>query len=298
MTVAGSQRRSGRHQIEDPFEQPSQGSSQSFHQTQDAPSQITNTNAERLLQSLPSENTAQKVKELVRLALSTEHRKVPLRREEINKKVLKEHTRVFPAIFERANDRLRSIFGFEMVELPAKDMTAAATQAQTQTQTQKNGPGAKTVVKSSRAYILRSILPVDQRITRWGAETPEMVLTCLILCIIMVNGRQLDEGRLLGYLARLGIGKDDSVLEYDTPMAFLSHMTKQNYLIRNKIQMGEMDTYDYFWGPRAKIELPEEHAIEFIAEAYDDLTPDVLARLRTDIERLAGPSEGGEAEDA
>lgn len=62
------------------------------------------------------------VKKLVRLALASEYSRLPIRRADIRDKVLGEQgSRPFNAVFNGAQDQLRSVFGMEMSELPARE---------------------------------------------------------------------------------------------------------------------------------------------------------------------------------
>lgn len=61
------------------------------------------------------------VKKLVRLALASEYQRRPIRRGDITEKVLGSQGRQFKKVFDQAQSDLRSVFGMEMVELPAKE---------------------------------------------------------------------------------------------------------------------------------------------------------------------------------
>jgi len=61
------------------------------------------------------------VKKLVRLALASEYQRRPIRRADISEKVLGSQGRQFKKVFDQAQLDLRSVFGMEMVELPAKE---------------------------------------------------------------------------------------------------------------------------------------------------------------------------------
>lgn len=63
----------------------------------------------------------QMVKKLVRLALSSEYQRRPIRRADISEKVLGSQGRQFKAVFDQAQQDLRAVFGMELRELPAKD---------------------------------------------------------------------------------------------------------------------------------------------------------------------------------
>lgn len=60
-------------------------------------------------------------RKLVRLALACEYQRKPIRRADIGEKVLGTHVRQFKHVFQSAQTHLRSVFGMEMCELPAKE---------------------------------------------------------------------------------------------------------------------------------------------------------------------------------
>lgn len=62
-------------------------------------------------------------KKLVRLALACECQRRPLRRSEINDKIMP--ARQFKRIYQQAQTELRTVFGMELVELPFKEPTTS-----------------------------------------------------------------------------------------------------------------------------------------------------------------------------
>lgn len=67
------------------------------------------------------------VKKMVRLALASEYSRLPIRRPEISTKVLGEQgSGEFKVVFEQAQQELRSKFGMEMTELPAREKATVA----------------------------------------------------------------------------------------------------------------------------------------------------------------------------
>ncbi|KAI0260610.1 MAGE family-domain-containing protein [Gloeopeniophorella convolvens] len=121
--------------------------------------------------------------DLVRLALFNEQRRLPLRRDEISKKVLGQRRGQFKTVFERAQQTLRLTFGMELVELPTRSATAAdRSQTQTQTQTQGGdddgeravtGLRKKVAAQGSKTYILRSTL--DPALISYAAQPHKRV---------------------------------------------------------------------------------------------------------------------------
>ena len=75
------------------------------------------------LKSLHEQDLKKRATDLVRLALFQEQRRMPLRRDDISKKVIGSQRGAFKAVFEEAQKILRATFGMELVELPTRAAT-------------------------------------------------------------------------------------------------------------------------------------------------------------------------------
>ncbi|KAI5121740.1 hypothetical protein M0805_009030 [Coniferiporia weirii] len=100
---------------------------------------------------------------LVRLAVFNESRRVPLRREEINKRVLGANTRAFTNVLLMAQEILRSVFGMELVELASRAEREREQNMNDEIQDDANATGLrkKTAASGSKSYILRSTLAAE-----------------------------------------------------------------------------------------------------------------------------------------
>ncbi|KAJ3093165.1 hypothetical protein HK102_006081 [Quaeritorhiza haematococci] len=289
---------------EQEYEQQSQGSSQvpatqpgsqndngeESSEDEHAPGQAKITLAEKYAARMEEGELERKVNDLVRLALASEHRRQPVRRDDINKKVLKEHTKAFPVVLKKAQQILRDTVGMELVELPTREKRAANTGAARRAQTAKAEPAG------SKAYVLRTILPIEERETmvEWGDQAPHMILLCLILSLIYVNGRVLASDVLYNYLRHFNLSKDKSSHPHFPDLDHeLAVFVKNGYLDKAKIQGTENDYYEYKWGPRAKVEFPEENVVAFMLEMYADANDSVREKLAKEIKRSAGLQLGG-----
>ncbi|RUP52171.1 MAGE family-domain-containing protein [Jimgerdemannia flammicorona] len=240
-----------------------------------------------------------KVKDVVRLALASEYRKIPIKRDDINKKdrltssysrhptVLHEHSKAFNIVFADAQKHLREVFGMEMVELPAKDKRIV--------------PGAKRTAKDARpsgtkSYVLRSVISQAHReagLVHWGREGEQQMGLCnVILSLILVNGRMLSDTALLAYLHRLHYHPGDPTHPLGDLDRTLSNLVKQGYLDRQKtdavVHRDRDAAFEYRWGPRAKVEIKEEAVVSFIAEVYGPDKPNDLPRQ---IELVMGEAD-------
>ncbi|KAJ3410939.1 LMBR1 domain-containing protein 2 [Chytridiales sp. JEL 0842] len=217
-----------------------------------------------------------KVKGFVRLALAMEHRRMPIKRDDLTKKVLGQHARAYAAIFDRAQSILKQLFGMEMVLLPVKSRKPAAGEA----------VPAGDNTANSKQYALRSTLANEERTgVSWGPETPSMGLLCVILTLIHCSGRSLSDDSLMAYLGRLRIRMGDN---HHHQLGSISQLfdsfVKHGYLEKAKRVGDESQGFDYRWGPRAYIEFPVDNIHLFVSEIFPDVRVEQLSLL---IERAA-----------
>ncbi|KAJ7186488.1 MAGE family-domain-containing protein [Mycena filopes] len=116
---------------------------------------------------------------LVRLAMFTEHKRVPLRRDEISKKVLGSNARAFPRVMAMAQEMLKNTLGVELVELRSraeldKETAAPGREDDLEEARKATGVKKKAAAAGSKTYILRSTL--HARIIAQAAVTHEDIL--------------------------------------------------------------------------------------------------------------------------
>jgi melanoma-associated antigen len=88
----------------------------------DSADEGTSAASEAETQNQPANGVESMVKKMVRLALSCEYSRMPIRRGDISIKVLGETgTRQFKLVFERAQAELQVKFGMRMEELPSRE---------------------------------------------------------------------------------------------------------------------------------------------------------------------------------
>ncbi|KAG0314241.1 Melanoma-associated antigen D2, partial [Dissophora globulifera] len=199
------------------------------------------------------------VKDVVRLAVFTSHSDQALKRDDI-RTVVANHTRLFDQVFEKAQERLRDVFGMELAELMTK------------------GRSGQSVEKGSKSYVLRNILPVellDNNAVDWDSEVEDMGLLMVILSLIMVREGVIYESALMSHLRRLSLLEDNS--PFGDIQKKLDVMIKRRYLERNKLEhmdeSGEKVEMEYRWGARARIEFPESNVVKFIQEVFGREAP-------------------------
>ncbi|KAI9277283.1 MAGE family-domain-containing protein [Phascolomyces articulosus] len=100
-----------------------------------------------------------KIRDTVRYALACECKRQPIRRVEINKKILQERSYEFNEVQQEANRILKHLFGFEMIELKPKERSSLDS---------NKGKAPAKASTAAKAYIICSTLDNKYR-------TPELI---------------------------------------------------------------------------------------------------------------------------
>ncbi|CAE6444433.1 unnamed protein product [Rhizoctonia solani] len=313
---------------------------------------------------------------LVRLALSVEHTRGSLRREQINKVVFPNGSRNFNTVLQGANHNLRKVFGLELVELMTRAERDKVGEGEgnnedddgrTAAGRKKNKAGA-----SSKTYIVRSALdptlvalankpdadlstagdldlerlnsknktvnPDEEETVAASSRAGTSILgwdvggegegdwynvMCVILGLILVNGRSVAENTLRGLLKPLGLTPN---AEMFLPISnhrrrmkfpeFLTHLTKLGYLERTRAATaiagtqpakkrgrqsqaataGDDDedgaTIEWKWGSRAHAELGERAVAEFMVDfMVERAIKDAARQLRRNAQTQGGDED-------
>ncbi|KAL1930998.1 hypothetical protein VTP01DRAFT_10135 [Rhizomucor pusillus] len=229
-----------------------------------------------------SEALSRKVKDTVRYALACEYKRVPIRREDINKKILHERTREFKTVYQKAQEKLKYLFGMEMSELPSREKGGLKVNL-----SKTDGPKAQStnsyvlINKLDAKYKVHEILPHSEE------EYQQTGLLYVILALIFVHEKTITDVDLKQNLDRLRV--TDETETFGDREKLLEYYVKQGYLHRAKA--GEDPNsdvvYQYYWGPRAKIEVADTDITDFIISLYD-VEPDEDKQLREYIFKAAG----------
>ncbi|KAF9158755.1 hypothetical protein DFQ27_002204 [Actinomortierella ambigua] len=252
---------------------------------------------------LDDEDKERLVKDVVRLAIFTSHSDAPLKRDDI-REVLGDHSRLFDTIFGLAQQRLRDIFGMEMVELTVRSKAstvpggpssggAATTAAGSSTAAGAAGAGGSSNnaggagaggIKGpagSKSYILRTILPQElmaSSVIDQEADLESSGLLMVILSLIMVRNGAIYESALMSHLRRLSLLEDNSYFGDVTKK--LDQLIKKRYLERIKLahmdESGEKAEMEYRWGARAYVEYPKHLVVDFIKDVFGENAPQGL----------------------
>lgn len=238
------------------------------------------------------------VKNLVRLALSSETPRVPIRRTDISAKVLGPNTRHFRAVFDDAQLRLRHTFGMQLVELPKKEgQTLAQRRASQKSQAVSSGSSGST---GTRLWVLSSTLPEAFRgpaiLTPPSAPTSTVEaqyagLYSFVVALITLNAGTMPETKLDLCLRRVSADRDTPL---GTREKVLARMIREGYIVAGKeTETGEGDIV-YSLGPRGKVEVGETGVAGMVKAVYGGTSEDLESKLERSFQP-SRPVQAGRA---
>ncbi|KAL7322311.1 hypothetical protein PS15p_211948 [Mucor circinelloides] len=254
--------------------------------------------------SIDQEDLDRNVKAICRYALSCEYKKKTIRREDLAKLLSEPFKKLLQLVLGRAQEKLRHVFGFEIVELPNMKEKSNQSQTQrnggsgsTQTQTQtQQVPSKKIPGGSSGTYVLRSVLKEEYRtpdiIERPTREYQLTGILYVLLSLIFINGQSMNTADLNGHMDRLKLTKTIHGVEgIRTRDELISEFLKDGYLKRSKLPDPDTDEpqFTYTWGPRAMVEVGHAGISAFAISFFgDDLDEDTKQDLNRKIWKQAG----------
>ncbi|XP_053908155.1 non-structural maintenance of chromosomes element 3 homolog [Cuculus canorus] len=200
----------------------------------------TPTQVQRSLARRPQDQVNQKVSELVQFLLVKDQKKIPIKRADILKKVIREYRDIYSEILSRAGRTLQQVFGLRLVEIDTKH----------------------------HIYILTSDLPrAEQENLRQDNQTPKLGLLIVILSFIFMKGNSVKDGAVWEFLRRLRLqpGERHEVFG-DVKKLVTEEFVRQKYLEIIPIPLTDPPEFQYQWGPRAAKETSKRDVLRFVAK--------------------------------
>ncbi|RVX70095.1 hypothetical protein B0A52_06267 [Exophiala mesophila] len=230
------------------------------------------------------------IKKLVRLALSTEYSRTPLRRNDITTKLFKDgngyragSSRNFRAIFDGAQAILKDTFGMQLEELPAREKTSLRDRRIATTQT-------KTTTSSTKNWILTSILspklktnPTIIQPTQAPSVPIESSYTALytfIISLLYLNNNSLTDQKLIRYLKRVNADAQTPVGNLDK---VLQRMQRDGYLDKRRDTVMGEEVVEWYVGPRGKVEVGAKGVAGLVRSVYGHGAVPLSGRPRGDV---------------
>ncbi|XP_036082505.1 LOW QUALITY PROTEIN: melanoma-associated antigen D4 [Rousettus aegyptiacus] len=191
---------------------------------------------------LPPRNVTllqERANKLVKYLMIKDYKKIPIKRSDMLKDVIREYDEHFPEIIERATYTLEKKFGIHLKEID----------------------------KEEHLYILVCTRDSSARLLGKTKDTPRLSLLLVILGVIFMNGNRASEAVLWEALRKMGLrpGMRHPFLG-DLRKLITDDFVKQKYLEYKKIPNSSPSEYEFLWGLRACHETSKMRVLRFIAQ--------------------------------
>nr|XP_056706225.1 non-structural maintenance of chromosomes element 3 homolog [Euleptes europaea] len=194
----------------------------------------------RSVERRPKSQMEAKVTELVQFLLVKDQKKIPIKRADILKHVVKDYKDVCPELLKRASQTLQQVFGMELVEIDPK----------------------------SHIYILASRLPqLEAESSKEDENTPKMGLLLIILSVIFMKGGVAKEPAIWEVLRRLRIepGEKHKIFG-EVKKLITEEFVRQKYLEYIRLPHTDPPEFEFRWGSRAAKETSKKQILQFVAK--------------------------------
>ncbi|XP_065756416.1 melanoma-associated antigen D2 [Phocoena phocoena] len=196
--------------------------------------------------------------DLVKYLLVKDQTKIPIKRSDMLKDIIKEYTDVYPEIIERAGYSLEKVFGIQLKEID----------------------------KNDHLYILLSTLePTDAGILGTTKDSPKLGLLMVLLSIIFMNGNRSSEAVIWEVLRKLGLrpGIHHSLFG-DVKKLITDEFVKQKYLDYARVPNSNPPEYEFFWGLRSYYETSKMKVLKFACKVQKKDPKEWAAQYREAVE--------------
>ncbi|KAF1537322.1 hypothetical protein FQV10_0013008, partial [Eudyptes schlegeli] len=218
----------------------------------------THSQVQRNLERRSQDQVNQKVSELVQFLLVKDQKKIPIKRADILKKVIREYKDVYSEIVNRAGRTLQQV-GTPEGGAPAPGGGGGG------------GPpcgfggggGADPTTTPPSPFRWVTCLSVRRR----DNQTAKLGLLIAILSFIFMKGNSAKDGAVWEFLRRLRVhpGERHEVFG-DVKKLVTEEFVRQKYLEITPIPLTDPPEFKYQWGPRAAKETSKRDVLRFVAK--------------------------------
>ncbi|KAM9351354.1 necdin-like 2 isoform 1-T2 [Symphorus nematophorus] len=205
--------------------------------------QPSTSQVQRGMDKLTPAQIDQKTAEVVQYFLVKDQKKIPVRRADLVKNMVKEYRNVYPEIMKRAARIFDQVFGLKLVEIdPKNHMYILINKMET--------PEAASPIKSP--------------------ANPKMGLLFVILSVIFMKGGVVRESLIWSTLKKLRVDAGEKHEEFgDVKKVVTDEFVRQRYLEYVRIPHTEPIEHEFRWGQRAETEVSKAKILEFMGQLHD-----------------------------
>lgn len=205
--------------------------------------QPSTSQVQRGLEKLTPAQVDQKTAEVVQYFLVRDQKKIPVRRADLVKHVVKEYRNIYPEIMKRVERTFDQVFGLKMVEIDTKN----------------------------HMYILINKLETVEAASPINSPTnPKKGLLFVILSVIFMKGGVVRENLIWNTLKKVRVDPGEKHEEFgDVKKVVTDEFVRQRYLEYVRIPHTEPVEHEFRWGQRAEVEVSKAKILEFMGELHE-----------------------------
>ncbi|XP_034027933.1 necdin-like 2 isoform X2 [Thalassophryne amazonica] len=204
--------------------------------------QLTTSQVQRGLEKFTTAQVDQKTAEVVQYFLVKDQKKIPIRRADLVKNVVKEYRHIYPEIMARAARTFDQVFGLLLLEIDPK----------------------------SHIYILINKLEPADGAPPIDPANPKTGLLFVVLSVIFMKGGVVKESLIWNTLKKLRVDPGEKHEEFgDVKKVITDEFVRQRYLEFVRIPHTEPVEHEFRWGQRADLEVSKAKILEFMGQLHE-----------------------------
>ncbi|XP_032819321.2 non-structural maintenance of chromosomes element 3 homolog [Petromyzon marinus] len=207
-------------------------------------------------QKISPKQLEQKVSEVIQYILTVDQKKIPIKKSDISKNVLKDHRYLINTVMKMVTKKMNEVFGMDLVEIDSK----------------------------LHSFILVNKIPNAGEVLADSANK-KLGLLMILLSIIFMKGGVLKCAKLWYVLKKFGIDQSTHHIVFgDVKKLIMEEFVRQKYLQCSRVPHTDVPEFEFRWGARAECEVPKMKVLEFTAKMYRNAPTDWSSQYKEAVE--------------
>ncbi|KAK7884121.1 hypothetical protein WMY93_027244 [Mugilogobius chulae] len=207
--------------------------------------QPSSSQVQRGMEKFTNSQVDQKTAEVIQFFLVKDQKKIPVRRADLVKHVIKEYRNVYSEIMKRVHQTFDQVFGLKLVEIDTKN----------------------------HLYILINKLEPPEgggAAAVQGPANPKTGLLFVILSVIFMKRGAVKESVIWNTLKKLRVDPGERHEQFgDVKRLVTDEFVRQRYLEYVRIPHTEPVEFEFHWGQRAELEVSKAKILDFMGQLHD-----------------------------
>jgi hypothetical protein len=234
-----------------------------YHSTQQTSTQASSSQVHYDLEETNLKKKAQECVDYIMFCYLADRKSI-IRKADLNKNVLKDHSRSFRAVFKLVEDYLKNVFGMTLVDMDKDKGEKFFIRSKFEFDSSINNfKKVRTLSKLSMDSSAHESDRIFQEQIKYG-------FVLISLALIFMNGNEMNAELFWESMKKLDINKDEKRNKYigDVSKYFTSDLVREGFLEYEPIRGIEPPEFKFKWGPRATLEITKKKVLEFVCEMY------------------------------